>query len=237
MIEDLTVFRDILPDAAMKIAFALLCGILIGAEREIKNKPAGLRTIVLITLGSAFFMIVGDLIARVTEGPSDITRVDTSRVAANVVTGIGFLGGGAIIQSRASIHGLTTAATIWVAAAIGLCIGVGFPLLATGTTLVVLMVLVVLDPVRAWMSRRGKSRELALILPNDSLTLERVVSVLLDNDIHEDNIRMHHSDDTLRLRVTYRAWSGDKQALLNELAGIDGVRGAAVESSSGEKSQ
>jgi putative Mg2+ transporter-C (MgtC) family protein len=234
MIEDLAVFRDILPDAAFKIAFALLCGILLGAEREIKNKPAGLRTIVLITIGAAFFMIVGDLIARVTEGPSDITRVDTSRVAAHVVSGIGFLGGGAIIQSRASIHGLTTAATIWVAAGIGLSIGLGFPILAMGTTLVVLLVLVVLDPVRAWMSRRGKSRELALILPNDSLTLERVISVLLDNDIPERNIRMRHSDDTLRLGITYRAWRGDKQDLLNELAEINGVRGAAVESSSRE---
>lgn len=229
MIEDLALFREILPDAAAKLAFALLCGFLLGAEREIKNKPAGLRTIILITIGAALFMIISDLIPRVTDGPSDIIRVDTSRIASQVVTGIGFLGGGAIIQSRASIHGLTTAATIWVAAGIGLCIGLGFPLLATGATLVVLGVLVVLDPVRAWMSRRGDSRELALILPNDALMLERVTSVLLDNDIPEREIRVRRLDDSLRLGVTYKSRRGDKQNLLNELAGLEGVRGAEVE--------
>lgn len=229
MIEDLGVFRDVLPDAAAKIAFALLCGFMLGAERELKNKPAGLRTIILITVGAAFFMIVGELIARVTEGPPDITRVDASRVAAHVVTGIGFLGGGAIIQARGSIHGLTTAAAIWVAAGIGLCIGVGFPLLATGTTLVVLMVLIALDPVRAWMARRGKSRELALILPNDRLVLERAMNVLLDHDIPESDIRLSRLDESLRLDVTYRSGKGDKQDLLNELAGIEGIRGAEVE--------
>lgn len=235
MIEDLAVFRDILPEAAVKIAFALLCGLLLGAEREIKNKPAGLRTIILITLGAAFFMIVGDLIARVTEGPPEITRIDTSRVAAHVVSGIGFLGGGAIIQSRASIHGLTTAATIWVAAGIGLCIGLGFPLLATGATLIVLMVLIVLDPVRAWMSRRGRRRELNLLLPNDALVLERVTSLLLDNDIRERDFQVHQLNSSLRLAVTYRSRGGDKQNLLNELAGIEGVRGAEIEDSSSGK--
>lgn len=232
MIEDLAVFGDVLPDAAMKIAFALLCGFLLGAEREMKNKPAGLRTIILITIGAALFMIVGDLIARVTEGPSDITRVDTSRVAGNVVSGIGFLGGGAIIQSRASIHGLTTAAAIWVSAGIGLCIGIGFPLLATGTTLIVLLVLVVLDPVRAMMSRRGEYRELALLLPNDTLLLERVMNLLLDNDVPERNIQVGHLNGSLRLAVSYRARRGGKQHLLNELAAIEGVRGAEVDGSS-----
>lgn len=235
MIEDLTVFRDVLPEAAVKIAFALLCGLLLGSEREMKNKPAGLRTIILITLGATFFMIVGDLIARVTEGPPDITRVDTSRVASHVVSGIGFLGGGAIIQSRASIHGLTTAATIWVAAGIGLSIGVGFPLLATGATVIVLLVLIVLDPVRVWMSRRGESRELTLVLPNDALVLERVTNVLLDNDIPERDIRVRHLDGSLRLGVTYRSRRGRKQDLLNEIAGIEGVRGAEVEGRSSEK--
>ena len=228
MIEDLTLFRDVLPDAAVKIAFALVCGFLLGSEREVKEKPAGLRTITLITLGATLFMIVSDLIARATEGPTDITRVDPSRIASQVVTGIGFLGAGAIIQSQGSIRGLTTAATIWVAAGVGLCIGVGFPLLALGISLVVLLVLIVLNPLRAWLGRRGHRYEMDLTLPNDSLALRRVRNVLLDNDVRERDISVQPRDDELALHFSYKAKSAGKQHLLDSLAMVDGVRGTRM---------
>ena len=228
MIEDLTLFRDVVPEAAVKVAFALLCGFLLGSEREIKEKPAGLRTITLITVGATLFMIVSDLIARMTEGPTDITRVDTSRIASQVVTGIGFLGAGAIIQSRGSIRGLTTAAAIWVAAGIGLCIGVGFPLLATGITAVVLIVLVALNPIRAWMGRRGERFTLSLRVPNDALLLRRVRNILTDNDIPERDIDIRPSVDTLEVKFAYRARKGGKQHLLEELSAIRGVHGTEV---------
>lgn len=225
MIEDLTLFRDVLPDAAVKLAFALVCGFLLGSEREIKEKPAGLRTITLITVGATLFMIVSDLIARATEGPTEITRVDPSRIASQVVTGIGFLGAGAIIQSQGSIRGLTTAATIWVAAGVGLCIGVGFPLLAFGITLVVLTVLVVLNPIRAWMGRRGERFEMHLVLPNDLLVLRRVRNELMDNDVREDEISVDSRGEELLVHFRYKAKKAGKQHLLDSLAAIEGVRG------------
>lgn len=228
MIEDFYLFSDVLPEAAVKIAFALLCGFLLGSEREMKEKPAGLRTITLITVGATLFMIVSDLIARMTEGPPDITRVDTSRIASQVVTGIGFLGAGAIIQSRGSIRGLTTAAAIWVAAGVGLCIGVGFPLLGTGITIVVLMVLVALNPIRAWMGRRGEAMALSLMLPNDALVLRRVRNVLLDNDVRERDVDVRPADGALEIEFAYRARKGGKQHLLEELSAIEGVRGAQI---------
>lgn len=228
MIEDFYLFSDVLPEAAVKIAFALLCGFLLGSEREMKEKPAGLRTITLITVGATLFMIVSDLIARMTEGPPDITRVDTSRIASQVVTGIGFLGAGAIIQSRGSIRGLTTAAAIWVAAGVGLCIGVGFPLLGTGITIVVLLVLVALNPIRAWMGRRGEAMALSLMLPNDALVLRRVRNVLLDNDVRERDVHVRPAEGALEIEFAYRARRGGKQHLLEELSAIKGVRGAEI---------
>lgn len=228
MIEDLSLYHDVITESAFKLGVALVCGFLLGMEREIKEKPAGLRTLILITVGATLFMIVSDLIAHVTEGPPEITRVDPSRIASQVVTGIGFLGAGAIIQSRGSIRGLTTAAAIWVASGVGLCIGVGFPLLGTGITVLVLTVLVVLNPIRAWFSRRGHPEEIRLTLPNDALSLRRVRNVLLGNDVREDQILVTHEGERLSLEVSYHARKGGKQHLLDELAAIHGVQGAKL---------
>src|SRR6476646_4887224 len=93
-----------------RILVSALCGGLIGLERELKNKPAGIKTNMLICLGSSLYTSVSILIAM---NPSGEIQGDPSRLAAQIVSGIGFLGGGAIMQSRGSIQGLTTAATIW----------------------------------------------------------------------------------------------------------------------------
>lgn len=226
MIEEFDLLLGILPEAAIKMGVAFLCGFLLGMERELKGKPAGLRTITLITVGSALFMIISDLVTLTTDGPAAITRVDPSRIASQVVTGIGFLGAGAIIQSRGSVHGLTTAATIWVAAGVGLCVGVGFPVLATSITLLVLGVLVALHPVREWLNRRGEDDTIDLQLPNDSLVLERIKNVLKSHDLPENNLSLvEHGDDRLIVRVTYKKEGAANQRLLRELASIEEVRG------------
>src|SRR3954470_8470832 len=123
-----------------KVFFAILCGGLIGLERELKNKPAGIKTNILICLGSALYTSVSVLISAsfAKEGHFG----DPARIAAQIVSGIGFLGGGTIIQSRGTILGLTTAATIWVVAAIGVCIGMGHPDIGIAAALTVVLVLV-----------------------------------------------------------------------------------------------
>lgn len=230
MTEEWSLFVGMLPQAATKLGVALLCGALLGMEREVKEKPAGLRTITLITMGATLFMIISDLSTLVTEGPEAITRVDPTRIAAQVVTGIGFLGAGAIIQARGAIHGLTTAATIWVAAGIGLCIGTGFPLLGIGITLLVLLVLVLLSPASQWLARRGEQHTLALHLPNDALVLGRVKSILENRGVSEDEIRLvRHTEGRLSLRVFYRSRGSKQQHLLEELATVEDVQGGPVE--------
>ena len=122
----------------------------IGVEREFHQKPAGLRTNILIGMGSALFMILSIETARGFGGSAD-------RIAAQIVTGIGFLGAGAIMRSGHSVHGLTTAATIWVNAAIGMAAGAGAFGLAVGATVVTLIVLAVLPPIESFFERRASS--------------------------------------------------------------------------------
>jgi putative Mg2+ transporter-C (MgtC) family protein len=133
-------------DLTLRLLAAAGLGAAIGLEREYRRKPAGLRTNILIALGSALFTIVS--LELVDAGGS------ADRVAAQIVTGVGFLGGGAILRNGDSVHGMTTAATIWVNAAIGMAAGAGALSLATGATVVALVVLAVLPPVEQYFERR-----------------------------------------------------------------------------------
>ena len=126
-------------DLALKLGLAVLMGGAVGLERQIAGKPAGLRTNILICLGSALVM---DLSMNLTG--SDGRVGDPARMAAQVVTGIGFIGAGTIMQSKGTISGLTSAATIWTVAAIGLTIGAGFYVEGLGATAMVIIVLLVI---------------------------------------------------------------------------------------------
>jgi putative Mg2+ transporter-C (MgtC) family protein len=130
-------------DLAAKLVIAVLVGGGIGLERELKGKPAGLRTNILICVGSALLMDLG-------MGIGESHGADPGRIAAQVVTGIGFLGAGTILHTRGQITGLTSAATIWVVAAIGLTIGAGYFVEALGTTVAVMIVLIGLG----WVEQR-----------------------------------------------------------------------------------
>jgi putative Mg2+ transporter-C (MgtC) family protein len=140
-------------DAVIRLAVAVVMGGAIGFERETADKPAGLRTYILVCEGSALFMIcsllLGDLVTRTT---GDI--YDPSRIASTVVQGIGFLAAGVIFASGREIKGLTTAAGIWVTAAIGLAIGGGFFVVAAAGTVIALITLRLL----AWIEARTYRR-------------------------------------------------------------------------------
>lgn len=120
----------------MRLALATLLGAAIGVERSYRHKPAGLRTNVLIALGSALFSILSLEIGTAANTPD--------RIAAQIVTGVGFLGAGAILRTGGSVQGLTTAATIWVNAAIGMAAGVGRYGVATAGAVIALIVLAIL---------------------------------------------------------------------------------------------
>ncbi|CAN5660957.1 hypothetical protein BH09CHL1_BH09CHL1_33860 [soil metagenome] len=112
-------------DAAIRVVIALFLGALVGLEREWRNKPAGLRTYALVCEGSALFMI-GSILLYDEVLKNGGTNADPSRIASTVVQGIGFLAAGVIFTAGSKVHGLTTAAGIWVTAALGLLVGAGF---------------------------------------------------------------------------------------------------------------
>jgi putative Mg2+ transporter-C (MgtC) family protein len=116
------------------ILLAVACGFAIGFERELKHKAAGLRTNILICLGAAIFTLISERMA----GSQD----SVTRIAAQIVTGVGFLGAGAIIQDRGGVHGLTTAAIIWLVASIGMACGARLYYLAVISTVLAIAVLI-----------------------------------------------------------------------------------------------
>ena len=131
------------------------CRTVIGLEREIHGRTAGFRTHLLVSLGSALFMVISINFYREFGNFSGTipVGVDPGRVAAQVVTGIGFLGAGAIIRDKASVRGLTTAACLWIAAAIGLACGAGLYLLPLLVTVIALVSLVALKKIEGMLSR------------------------------------------------------------------------------------
>jgi len=132
LLRDMTSF-DLEGQMLGRLLIAMVLGALIGYERESSGKPAGVRTHGMVSLGAALFTIVS------VHGFG--ASVDPSRVAAQIVSGIGFLGAGAIIRQSESVHGLTTAASLWVTAAIGLAVGVGMHLMSVAAALLIFVLL------------------------------------------------------------------------------------------------
>lgn len=137
-------------EVVQRLLLAAAIGGVIGAERELRQKTAGFRTNILIAMGAATFTIVS-----LELGGSGAER---TRIAANIVTGIGFLGAGAILRTNAGIQGVTTAATVWVNAALSLAAGGGLYHLAMIGTVITMAVLLILSPIEAAFDRRLTGR-------------------------------------------------------------------------------
>jgi putative Mg2+ transporter-C (MgtC) family protein len=179
---------------------AVLCGAILGSERERHQKPAGLRTLMLVSLGSAVFTMVGFVFTSSTG--------DSGRVAAQIVTGIGFLGAGAILHGSSMVTGMTTAATIWVTAAIGMTAGAGYPIAAVGVSVLARVVLSVVRALEVRTLRRaGLVRLVATFEPDGGKTRAHLERLLSEFDIHQDRMRWAETDTgqgAVELRVCLR---------------------------------
>jgi putative Mg2+ transporter-C (MgtC) family protein len=210
---------------------ALLLSALIGMEREARAKSAGLRTHTLVGLGAAVFMIVSKY------GFGDLTHVahvsiDPSRIAAQVVSGIGFIGGGLIFVRRDIVRGLTTAATVWLAAAVGMAAGAGLPLLAVGTTIGHFVIAVGFPPLaRALVRNRAEVPVLRLEYFDGHGVLRSVLSTCTDQGwaVHGVEVdRENMTDEGRRVAMVTLTLAGrrDLVALAAEIAQLPGVRSA-----------
>jgi putative Mg2+ transporter-C (MgtC) family protein len=148
-------FQSLGLDAATRIAVAAFLGAIVGLEREWGGHEAGLRTNMLIAISSCLFTILS------IEGfPLRGTAQDTARIAAQIVTGVGFLGAGVLLRARGHVRGLTTAASIWLVAAIGMAVGTGTYFLAVFATILSMILLVMLAPVSHRLERRAEEKRM-----------------------------------------------------------------------------
>ncbi|HWW43196.1 MgtC/SapB family protein [Pedobacter sp.] len=180
---------------------SIICGGAIGFEREYKNKSAGFRTIILISLGSTIFTIV----SRHGAGADD-------RISANIITGIGFIGAGVIFKDKISVRGLTTAAVIWTSAAIGMTTGIGYHALALCLTVITLGVLLMVTKVEQMIARLQKERLLNVTFRDpDFNQIERLENILNTKGLSVERVEITKEND--HLIVVFKV-SGQKKYLV-----------------------
>ncbi len=195
---------------------AMLCGLIVGVEREHRQKPAGLRTVMLICVGSTIFTLASILIAG--------THSDPGRIAAQVVTGIGFLGAGAIIRDRGTVVGMTTGATIWTVAAIGVVIGAGYALAGIVLTLLVVFIVAAVLRVETWMDAKCEHANCRLTYkPDGGKTRVRILRRLDAFDIPDRDWQVREKDGLEVMELRYCRCHKRHRAILTELVDLEGV--------------
>lgn len=215
------------PELYWRLLLAAVLGGLVGFERERHNRPAGLRTHILVCLGSTLVMIVsvvgfsGELGA----------RGDQARIAAQVVSGIGFLGAGSILRQGSAIRGLTTAASLWVVAAVGLAVGIGLYMPAVFATGLVLGSLFLLTGVEKLAARGRFGKQLWLRAVDQPGLLGRIGSVLGDHGVNISNVTLSETKymevykaETVIIELRVKVPAGfDAGRLMEELLRLPGM--------------
>lgn len=211
------------------MAIAAVLGGIIGWEREIGRRPAGLRTHILVAVGSALLMIVSQAVFI---EYSDVSlRIDPGRIAAQVVSGIGFLGAGTILREGASVKGLTTAASLWVVSALGLAVGIGAYVGAVAGTLLTLAALVYLRRLERVLQRRGLIRPLRVIVLDRPGQLGQIGAVLGRHNVDVRSVDLRAlKDHRVEMDLMVRHPAGlDLITLANDLLALDGVEDVETE--------
>jgi len=204
-------------DLMLRLLVALALGAIVGLERERQERAAGLRTVTMVSLGSCLFTIIGAY---------GFANTDPSRVAAQIVTGIGFLGAGTIFLRKDLVRGLTTAATIWAVAAIGMAAGTAQYFEAAFTTLLILGVLMVLKPIEKRFFKRPSEAQVSVIVPRRDGEIEELRAALGAISAYPLAIRVHElseTDDRLEVDVGLPA-NRTTAELLRQLRSLPGAR-------------
>lgn len=215
----------------IRLLSAAVLGGLVGVEREASDQPAGLRTHIAVALGAALFGVVSTLgFVEFDQRRADtVLQADVTRVASNVVVGIGFLGAGVIFRQGNSIRNLTTAASLWTVAAIGLACGVGDVGTAGIATVVLVASLVVLRPIRSVIRTRfGNGHEEVRVELGSGVDTAGLLAALdLLDDVELERVRIERGDDhtvvTTQLRVGNDRGIRDVVAAASAVPGVESV--------------
>jgi len=175
---------------------AALAGGLIGIEREYRDKSAGFRTMILISVGSALFTIMSVIIG--------IEDGESSRITAAIVTGVGFLGAGVIFKGGPTVHGLTTAASIWIVSSLGMAAGAGEYELVLAVTAISLIVLWLLPPFEHWLDKLYEFSEFHVTVKNSDQAEAKIISLLKDHKvkvIQVDRSKIATGERVLKIKI------------------------------------
>ncbi|MBN2586001.1 MAG: MgtC/SapB family protein [Candidatus Fermentibacteraceae bacterium] len=214
-------------DSLFRLLVAALLGSLIGLEREYHGRPAGLRTHMLVCIGATMITISGLIIAQKFSQGGTSPGAEISRIVAGVVTGIGFLGAGAIVRTSDFVRGLTTAACIWFVAALGVVIGLGEFMLGVSGTGVALLILITL-PFLEYRLSDLKYRDVLILGENSEpeMLVDKCSSIFSDHmvHIHDIDIEIDRDGSSISLLFHLRIRKlDDKMELLNQLSEVQGV--------------
>ena len=215
-----------------RLSLAAVLGAVVGFERESAGQDAGLRTHLLLSLGAALFGVVsvGAFDSFITDAATN-TRVDVTRIASYVAAGVGFIGGGVILRHAGAVRGITTATSLWTAAAVGLAAGVGFWVGAVAATVLALVALAVLKPLSDWIGRRSyPPRSLVVVVRNSATgvaVLKRVHDIATTS-VRSVQLGEGHDDDT---ELAVQFWTRpDDEVIEHLLERLDAEFGADVRS-------
>jgi putative Mg2+ transporter-C (MgtC) family protein len=202
-----------------RLLLAAVLGGAIGAERELNDQAAGLRTHMLLTIGACLFTLISAY------GFNGGIGTDPSRIAAQIVTGIGFLGGGAIVRHGLTVKGLTTAASIWATASVGVAVGAGSYVLGVGGAALVVGTLFGLRRVSNLLQRWGVSREQFVLATAPGFDVERLTEAMRSERVDLRGLEREEREDgdrvlvLVKLRPLYKA-----ERLLDVLGQLEGVQ-------------
>lgn len=217
----------------LRMVLASFLGGIIGIEREIHGREAGVRTYLLVALGSALIVIISEYLVVKYHGkfPGEFLRGDPSRIAAQAITGIGFLGAGVIIRYKNSIRGLTTAACMWVVCAIGLAIGSGYYLYGAVVTGIALFALLGLKSLGRKM-KRDWYKELTIVSEDLEGQIDRIQEIIDQYNMKVINLNikrdLQRREITLGFRLRIRAVRPDRN-ILRDVFNLAGVRMVELE--------
>ncbi|UCF04666.1 MAG: MgtC/SapB family protein [bacterium] len=211
---------DYLYTYLIRLLVALAIGGAIGLEREFKGKPAGIRTNMLMCIGSCLIMIISIEIARTNGGTAD-----PGRIAAGVVTGVGFLGAGTIIRSRFHVTGLTTAATIWVLSALGLAIGAGYILLSVIGAALITVTLIPMDLIEAALTRRKATHIIQVLFEHREGMIGTILELFKKMEIISEALDVNRSGEQWSATFAYIAPQAKHHQIVDSLAGLEGIEG------------
>ncbi len=220
-------------DISLRVLISVLFGFAIGFERELTSKFAGLRTHILVCMGSCVFTILSIFaFPTISAGGNPVAFGDPARIAAQILTGIGFIGGGTVLRHGSSVFGLTTAATLWTTASIGMAVGCGSIVLAAVATLITLFVLILVRKLETGFLRKFTQKtatiKATLIVATDNIPyVIRAVSNKFDKILEINHTKGDRMDDKEKIYIVTKIIGKnpvlDMYNRINEIDYVDNV--------------